>query len=55
MNNKCRYGSCLGGEACLCEMEREAVEETRQAMRMLACVLIYAAVMAGLIAIVWIL
>lgn len=46
----CRYAACPGERECYCEMEREATHDMRQAMRMLAFMLVYAAVMAGLIA-----
>lgn len=46
----CRFGHCPGGNACYCEMERQAHDDVRNSMRMLTFAMLYAVGMVGLIA-----
>lgn len=49
----CRYANCPAPQACYCDMEREAAEEVRNSMRMIAFVILYAALMGAAIAFVY--
>ena len=39
--SRCKYAHCPAPEACYCDMEREAREEVRASMRMLAGVIAF--------------